>query len=710
MKTSVFSATGRLWLSLSLLFVLGGCPQSTTPTDTTDNTDQTADTQPAPPAATPKAAAWRAAFDASGVGALSGVWGSGPGDVFMVGGKPDQGEVYHWDGSTWRAMEVPNVPLLVWVYGFGPGDVWAVGVGGGVVHYDGAKWTALDAGTTEDLWGIWGRSSTDIWIVGGTAGGDKAVLIHYDGSTFTRMDLPANDRNAKALFKVWGIGSKTFAVGENGLIIELAGTQWVQVPAGPAADEDFVSLWGNREDNIVAVGGRSSGRIAVYNGTSWRTIKPSGVPGLNAVFMTDTGECVVGGVNGYVGQFDPLSDALTGEDSGSLMTVHALWGDNAGRVYGAGGQFSTPFTGLALLRSTEAQTGAAQPPVPLASPPPPPPDDTPPAPITDCNGNGIEDATDLTSGTSTDCDGNGVPDECDADADGDGVPDACDVCPDGDDHADADMDGVPDFCDICQGSDDTLDSDGDGVPNGCDDCSGDNAVDSDGDGVPDACDICDRGDDHADADGDGVPDACDPCRTDANDDSDGDGVCDSADLCPGSDDSIDRDGDGIPDGCDCFESQCPLGENCGPSGCEPTSDPDVRIGVGDPADPNAPFALLNDFADFDVTCGIQGSGLYNAVISVQVSGFAQGAVVDITLDVAASGGPVTLPVALRWNASGGYNQFLNLHFEPGLFGPLEDIDNVLTTMTVTVTDRSDPSVTASSTVWVTLHATGPFCN
>ncbi len=31
----------------------------------------------------------------------------------------------------------------------------------------------------------------------------------------------------------------------------------------------------------------------------------------------------------------------------------------------------------------------------------------------DCNGNGIPDALDISSGTSTDCDGNGVPDECD---------------------------------------------------------------------------------------------------------------------------------------------------------------------------------------------------------------------------------------------------------------------------------------------------------
>ncbi|MBK7403699.1 MAG: exo-alpha-sialidase [Phycisphaerales bacterium] len=49
----------------------------------------------------------------------------------------------------------------------------------------------------------------------------------------------------------------------------------------------------------------------------------------------------------------------------------------------------------------------------------------------DCNGNGIDDSVDLSTGISTDCNGNGIPDECDiaagvlADANGNGIPDEC---------------------------------------------------------------------------------------------------------------------------------------------------------------------------------------------------------------------------------------------------------------------------------------------
>ena len=49
--------------------------------------------------------------------------------------------------------------------------------------------------------------------------------------------------------------------------------------------------------------------------------------------------------------------------------------------------------------------------------------------VTDCNGNGVEDAEDIAFGTSRDCEPNGIPDECQPcdDCDGNGVPDGCEL-------------------------------------------------------------------------------------------------------------------------------------------------------------------------------------------------------------------------------------------------------------------------------------------
>src|SRR4030095_14280003 len=68
----------------------------------------------------------------------------------------------------------------------------------------------------------------------------------------------------------------------------------------------------------------------------------------------------------------------------------------------------------------------------------------------DCNGNTIQDALDVSSGTSKDCNGDGIPDECQltgSDCNLNGIPDSCDVKAGGA-SADCNTNGVPDECDL----------------------------------------------------------------------------------------------------------------------------------------------------------------------------------------------------------------------------------------------------------------------
>jgi hypothetical protein len=247
-------------------------------------------------------------------------------------------------------MDVPDVPFLVWVFGFGPDDVYAVGEDGGAVYYDGNSWSRLSTGTEQDLWGVWGAAPNDLWVVGGDVGVGEPLLLHFDGATFTPVPVPENDRSATSLFKIWGIGDKVFAVGENGLIIQWTDGAWVQVPAGSAADDDFVSLWGTSEDNIVAVGGRATARIARYDGENWTTEQFGAVPGLNGVFMVHAGEAIVAGVNGYVGRFDVTTGSLEAERFSTNLSLHAVWASSAETYYAVGGRFTTPYRGVAAIR------------------------------------------------------------------------------------------------------------------------------------------------------------------------------------------------------------------------------------------------------------------------------------------------------------------------------------------------------------------------
>lgn len=137
--------------------------------------------------------------------------------------------------------------------------------------------------------------------------------------------------------------------------------------------------------------------------------------------------------------------------------------------------------------------------------------------VHDCNWNGIDDALDISSGTSDDANENGMPDECEdcnqngildstdiklgssQDVNGNGVPDECE--PDCNDNK------TPDQYDIAQGT--SIDIWGNGVPDECE-------TDCDGDGQADYNQIQDQM--NLDLDRDLILDSCQDC--------DGDGITD----------------------------------------------------------------------------------------------------------------------------------------------------------------------------------------
>lgn len=715
----------------ALLAMLSGCPL-TTPNGPDDSGDGDGDPKPI-------TSKWQRAFDDSRAVALSSVWGSGPSDVFIVGGTAQSSQVLHYDGGGasqsdlfsllrryfvllfprdgvgWTDMNTPDVPLLVWAYGFSPTEVYSVGVRGAAARWDGGTWHAIKTpwrpnaqGVSNDLWGIWGASPGEMWVVGGRPGVGPPVLARFDGQNFVNAPFPDNDRNATALFKIWGIGSKVFAVGERGLILQYDGESWFQVFAGPDADEDFVSLWGVDENNIVAVGGRSSARIAIYDGARWRTIRPPGVPGLNGVFMLAPDLCVIGGQNGFVGTFNPQTEEVVQESSPGTLEIHAVWGDGAGRVYAVGGRFSPPFQGLALVRTAEGTD-----PVPL-----------PPAAGTN--------AVDNSALTDDDDDDGGDPDptdQCpddpqktepgicgcgvpDIDSDGDGVPDCLDGCPDDPNKTEpGDCGcGVPD-----------IDSDGDGVPDCLDGCPNDANKTAPGvcgcnnpdlvadDGTIYCIDLCpDDPDKFAPGVcGCGVPDI----------DSDGDGIPDCIDPCPTSADHTDCNFNGIIDDCECFVTDCPLGQVCGPDGaCVPAA---IDILLEQPDDPDDPFtgphSNMLECGTHMIICGPQGWA--DEYIRVRLVGFAQGARVDITHSL------VTLTAAgvedttlapnqtftnfpLQFDANTGISTFnfaRTLPFAPPTF------DGRRARLRLKFVDRADPAIEASIEMHVWLDAQGVWC-
>lgn len=78
--------------------------------------------------------------------------------------------------------------------------------------------------TSETLFGIWGSSPSDIWAVGGRPlmGGEKDVLLHFDGTAWRRVEVP--EPKGIAFYKVWGPNAEDLWIcGQSGWVLRVRG-------------------------------------------------------------------------------------------------------------------------------------------------------------------------------------------------------------------------------------------------------------------------------------------------------------------------------------------------------------------------------------------------------------------------------------------------------------------------------------------------------
>jgi hypothetical protein len=66
---------------------------------------------------------------------------------------------------------------------------------------------------TEDLRAVWGPRPDDVWAVG-----DDATVIHWDGQSWSTIDVPFPETNRPQLLAVSGIGSDVWIAGERTLL------------------------------------------------------------------------------------------------------------------------------------------------------------------------------------------------------------------------------------------------------------------------------------------------------------------------------------------------------------------------------------------------------------------------------------------------------------------------------------------------------------
>ncbi len=286
-----------------------------------------------------------------GRAAFLSVAGTSADDVWVVGAQPDLVSgpvVLHRRGGAFESLDVPMLHDLWWVHPFESGPVFFGGGGATILRYENEVFertpTPVFFGNT--VFGIWGATPDDVWAVGGFAARD-GFAWRYDGSAWTEVELPDDlprspSGNIPALFKVWGRSADdVWMVGGLGTVLHFDGTELQRVDAG--VQTQLFTVTGD-DDDVVIVGGLSEGVLLRGGLEGFADDSPPDAPLLQAVTLDEHRTTWVAGAEGFAmrkvrgGAWEPLDLALTTRP----QSIHALWADPEGGVWGVGGGVLTP--------------------------------------------------------------------------------------------------------------------------------------------------------------------------------------------------------------------------------------------------------------------------------------------------------------------------------------------------------------------------------
>lgn len=322
MSTTRSIGFGVIWVATVALLV--GCPP---PDDSEPELD------------------WERTFEAEEFGWVMSAAGRSADAVYAVGGAPSDGAVRRYDGDEWSSVDVPtDLQLATWVHCFEDGRPVVTAFGGTVLWREDGEWRRDDVPTDQDLWGVWGASRDDVWAVGGSEGASEPVILRYDGSEWTSVEVPdlAHD-NVSQLFKVWGTGpDDVYIVGQNGTVVHWNGEELRD--RSPDTRKDLISVWGAGPDRVAVAGGRGNGVLALRDGSSWSVGSLRPLIGVNGIWVADRETAWVAGADGRIARVDLTSDDFDKEVTrvDTDRDFHAIYGLPDTGLWAVGGNLDRP--------------------------------------------------------------------------------------------------------------------------------------------------------------------------------------------------------------------------------------------------------------------------------------------------------------------------------------------------------------------------------
>jgi len=192
---------------------------------------------------------------------LFGLWGPTSDDVYAVGSSGGRnGLLWHFDGTSWSEVPVPDVALnaqndlpgFTKVWGTSSDDVWVVGGRGAVLRGNRTDgFTQVETGTNGLLFTVHGNDSGRVVVVGGANSG---VAYSLEGD-----QLAANAPDSAPLLQgVWVApdGTAWVSGGFGFLYRGVAGQPWEEVDHGlDLFIESLHATWVDPDGGVWSVGG-----------------------------------------------------------------------------------------------------------------------------------------------------------------------------------------------------------------------------------------------------------------------------------------------------------------------------------------------------------------------------------------------------------------------------------------------------------------------
>jgi len=316
---------GTLLAAVGMVRVAASCAENAPSSDSFDAGPAPDTAVSVPPQPVCEAGTWcRVELPTTSPVSFNGIWGSGPDDVWIVGGP---GTTLHWDGAKLSFSAIETHQSLSGVWGSGKDDVWAFATDRSVWHtrgYNGedAGWSrssemtdaASASGNPTPILAMWGASASDVWAVGPSMTQGRLSLpsvLHCDG---------------------W----------HDGVLRWQTSTTSFGDDAGAITPVSFNAICGGTSSGIWIVG--EGGKTRYTSGwrgdhASWTPINSQTSRALYAVFCGPDGVVWAAGEGGTMARFtralggDYAAEAVTTPTTASLR---ALWGTAADDVWAVG--------------------------------------------------------------------------------------------------------------------------------------------------------------------------------------------------------------------------------------------------------------------------------------------------------------------------------------------------------------------------------------